>query len=118
MPEKFGIGTHMVQEQYEELEKCAENLVGNCDTSTVLTDAEAVLLINEEFGFEAGRIEILHEAEIDVSEEGARYIKFKKVPRKPVYASTGWNYIRFNVHTAPAVWYYEMVNAQLYQVSI
>jgi hypothetical protein len=111
-------GTNMSQERYTELEKHAVELVGHCDVSTVLTDAEAVLLINKEFGFEAGRIEILHEAEIDVSEEGSRYVKTAKVPRKPVYAATDWNYIRFNVRTAPATWYYEMINADLYTVVI
>lgn len=111
-------GTNMSQERYAKLEKHAVELVGHCDISTVLTDAEAVLLINKEFGFEAGRIEILHEAEIDVSEEGSRYVKTAKVPRKPVYAASDWNYIRFNVRTAPATWYYEMINADLYTVMI
>jgi hypothetical protein len=108
----------MTPRQYDELAKHAAALVGNCDISTMLTDAEAVLLINRGFGFEAGRIKILHEAEIDVSEEGSAYVKIKKVPRRPVYAATDWNYVRFNVHTGAAIWYYEMVNAQLYPVLI
>lgn len=111
-------GTHLSQADYEKLEKSAESLVGHCDCSTVLTDEEAKILINKEFGFEASRIEILHEAEIDVTPVGSGYLKIEKVSRKPVYSATDWNYIRFNVHTAPAVWYYEMVNAWLYQVSI
>ena len=110
--------THMTQQDYEKLEKTARGLVGRCDTSTVLTDAEAVLLVNQEFGFEASKIEILHEAELDATEPGARYVKIDKTPRPPMYASTDWNYVRFNVHCRPATWYYEMINAHLYQVCI
>ena len=101
-------GTNMTQEDYNRLAGCGETM----------TDAEAVLYINKEFGFEAGRIEILHEAEIDKTPEGARYITLEKAPRPPMYSATDWNYIRFNVRTVPATWYYEMVNAQLYQVLI
>ena len=111
-------GTHMNQEDYEALENDAESLVGHCDCSTVLTDAEAKILINDEFGFEASRIVILHEAEIDVSEPNARYVKTDKIPRKPVYSATDWNYVRFNVRGCAGEWYYEMINGNLYQVSI
>lgn len=99
-------GTNMKQDDYAKLEKCG----------TELTEAEAIVLINKEFGFEAARIEILHEAEIDVTEEGSRYVKTEKTPRKPLYEATDWNYIRFNVRTAPATWYYEMINASLHVV--
>lgn len=112
------IGTHMTQNDYIKLEEHARALVGCCDTSTVLTDEEAILLINKEFGFEASKIEILHEAELDATEPGARYVKIEKVSRPPMYASTDWNYIRFNVKCRPAIWYYEMINAQLHQVCI
>jgi hypothetical protein len=111
-------GTHMTQERYTALEEAARSLVGHCDISTVLTDEEAILLINKEFGFEASKIEILHEAELDITEQGARYVKTEQVSRPPMYASTDWNYVRFNVHCRPATWYYEMINAQLYQVCI
>lgn len=110
-------GTHMAQEDYLELEKSATELIGHCDIRTILTDAEAKVLINSEFGFEASRIEILHEAGLDVTEEGSRYVQIKKVPRKPVYSASDWNYIRFDVHAGAAVWYYEMINASLHQVS-
>jgi hypothetical protein len=101
-------GTNMMQEEYAGLEK---------HTGTkVMPDAEAILLINKEFGFEAARIDILHEAEIDVTMQGERCVRIKRVPRLPLYAATDWNYIRFNVRTAPATWYYEMINAQLYMV--
>ena len=101
-------GTNLPQDDYLKLEKAAE----------VLTDAEAALLINKEFGFEAWRIEILHEAEIDVTENGARCVRIERAQRMPVFASTDWNYIRFNVYTSPSIWYYEMVNGDLHFVRI
>ncbi len=103
-------GTNLSQEDYLKLEKAAE--------VEVLTDAEAILLINNDFGFEAARIEILHEAEIDVTESGSRYVQIKKEPRTPLRAASDWNYIRFNVHTRPATWYYEMINGHLHFVGI
>ena len=111
-------GTHMTQKDYTSLEEHARSLIGCCDKNTVLTNEEAILLINKEFGFEASRIEILNEAELDITEPGARYVKTEKVARPPMYAATDWNYIRFNVHCRPAIWYYEMINAQLYQVCV
>jgi len=111
-------GTHMTQKDYTKLEEYARALVGRCDSSTVLTDEEAAILVNREFGFEASKIEVLHEAELDRTEPGARYVKTEQVPRPPMYAATDWNYVHFNVHCAPATWYYEMINAQLYQVCI
>ena len=112
-------GTNMEQEKYLDLEKTAEQLVGRCDSSTVFTDAEAKVLINSEFGFETSRIKILKEGEIDVTEKGDRYTKLEKVPRKPVYASTDWNYIRFNIRLGNGrEWYYEMINGHLHQVYI
>lgn len=95
-------GTRLSQDDYLKLEASGDEM----------TDAEAIVLINKEFGFEAARIEILHEAEVDITEEGSRYVKTEKAPRKPVYAATDWNYIRFNVRTAPATWYYEMINSE------
>ena len=109
-------GTHMTKDDYNRLEEHARALVGRCDMSTVLTDAEAILLINKDFGFEASKIEILHEAEVDATEPGARYVTIEKASRPPMHAASDWNYVRFNVHCRPAIWYYEMINAQLYQV--
>ena len=76
-------GTNMSKEDYEKLERDAESLVGHCDMNTVLTDEEATILVNREFGFEASKIEILYKVEINVSEKGSPYLKFEKVPKKP-----------------------------------
>jgi len=81
-----------------------------------LTDAEAALLVNKEFGFEASRVVILREAEAGVTAEGARSVKTESVPRDPVYAASDYNYVRFNVYTPPGAWHYEMVNSKLHPV--
>jgi hypothetical protein len=106
-------GTNMSVADYGELKDAAKH-----DSSSTLSDAEAALLVSREFGFEATRIKILHEAEINQTEPGSIYLKIKKVPRVPLKVSTDWNYVRFNVHTAPSEWFYEMVNGNLYPVSI
>jgi hypothetical protein len=118
-------GTNLSQADYEQLEKAAAGSYSTLDRSGnsvvkengYLTDEEALILINDEFGFEVSRIKILREAEIDVTKEGARYVELIKVPRRPVYESTDWNYIRFNVRGCAAEWQYEMVNAQLFEVN-
>lgn len=103
----MGWGTNLPQEDYLKLEQ-------EFGVQT-LTDAEAVLLINREFGFEAGRIQILHETGVVNAEKsgGERGVILDKIPRKPLYAATDWNYVRFNVRTVPADWYYEMINGDL-----
>ena len=103
-------GTNLAQDDYLKLEKA--------QSADILTDAEAIMLINHEFGFEASRIDILHEAEIDATESGSRYVQIKKVPRKPLRVASDWNYIRFNVRTRPATWYFEMINGDLHFVRI
>lgn len=103
-------GTNLSQDDYLDLEKTA--------SVEILTDAEAILLINAEFGFEAARIVILYEAELDATEAGSRYVHIEKVARNPLRAASDWNYIRFNVRTSPATWYYEMVNGHLHFVNI
>lgn len=113
---KGSSGSNMSQSDYENLEKSAESLIGHCDKNTVLTDDEAKKLVGEEFGFEISKIEILHEAEIDISEADSPFLKIKKVPRKPVYDASDWNYIRFNIHGCAGEWYYEMINGDIQPV--
>jgi hypothetical protein len=98
----------MTQADYEQLERTSDSL---------LSDAEAILRVNKAFGFEAGRIDILHEAEFDATEQGASYIQIGTIPRKPLYAASDWNYIRFNVRAGCGEWYYEMVHSHLHQIS-
>ena len=114
-------GTNMSQADFEKLYKAASDprSTSDCSGNSVekpngyLTDEEAKILINNEFAFEVSRIKILHEAELDITEPGARYISIKKVPRVPVNESTDWNYVRFNVKGCAGECYYEMINGQL-----
>jgi hypothetical protein len=110
------IGTNMTQDDYAKLEQAAAG--ERQDGYGFISDAEAILRINREFGFEAGRIEILHEAEIDTTLSGSPYVQYAKVGRKPVYNASDWNYTRFNVHTNSGVRYYEMINSDLHFVRI
>lgn len=103
-------GTNMSHEDYEKLKKSADN--------NALSESEAIILINKEFGFEASRIKIMIAAEIDVSEPNSRYLEIEIKPRKPLYEATDWNYIRFNIITRSGEWTYEMVNGNLYFVNI
>ena len=103
-------GTNMSQEDYEILEKSGDN--------NALSESEAIILINIEFGFESSRIKIMSDAEINVSEPNSQYLKFEKKPRKPLYEATDWNYIRFNIITRSGEWSYEMVNGNLCFVNI
>jgi hypothetical protein len=102
-----GYASNVSETDYAKLEKAGEEM----------TDAEAKILVNDEFGFEVSRIKILREAEIDTTEPGAKRLTHRKVPRKPIYCATDWNYIRFDVHGCTATWQYEMINAQLYEVN-
>jgi hypothetical protein len=116
----------MEQTDYEKLLNAAAGprISSDCSGNSVekpngyLSDEEAKILINNEFGFEASRIKILHEAEIVVSEPGSAYLKFDKVPRRPVNESTDWNYIRFNIRGCAGELYFEMVNGDLCPVYI
>jgi hypothetical protein len=118
--------TNMAQADYEKLLDAAAGSRSTLDCSGnsvvkqngYLSDEDAKILINDEFAFEVSRIKILHEAEIDATEPGSRYIKITKVPRRPVKESTDWNYIRFNIRGCAGELYFEMVNGELYPVYI
>ncbi len=114
----MAIGTHMSQEDYAALFEHARVLVDSGSIDVAPTDEEAICLVNREVGFEASRIEILHEAELDATEPGNCCVQMESVVRLPMYAASDWNYVRFNVHSGGGKFYYEMVNAQLYQVCI
>lgn len=61
-----------------------------------LTDAEAVEYIYRYFGFEKGRIRVIHEIPVY---EINRHNELRQVgveERDPLYASSDWNYIRFD----------------------
>jgi hypothetical protein len=102
----IGYATNMKTADYLELEKSGDEM----------TEERAKIIINDECAFEVSHIKILQEAEIDTTEPGAGAVTYKKVPRKPLYCSTDWNYVRFNVRVCCGEHYYEFINGQLHEV--
>ena len=76
----------MKQDDYIKLLKCGE----------VMTETAAKAYVNKEFGFEFSQIRIIDRIK-------------DQVMREPVYCSTDWNYIRFDVKG----WHWECVNGEL-----
>ena len=94
-------GTHMSQEKYIFLRKNSDNIC--YDT--------AKNIIAKEFGFQLDLIEIITEVE---TYEVSRHYRLRRkdtFTREPLYGSTEWNYIRFNVGNL----LYEMINGELEQ---
>ena len=101
------IGTNLTQKEYHKL-------ATKIDTQR-LSEAEAKILINKWYGFEASRIEVQTSAVVadfeKVEKNGAQVWRPKRVySREAVYNATDWNYIRFDVCGNQ----YELVNGELY----
>lgn len=94
---------NVTQELYEKL-AC-------CDSTRTLTDEEAIDLITREFGFDPGKITILHTVGKEEISRNRRIRTVGEIERLPKYNATDWNYIRFDC----SCWYYEMYNGQLCQ---
>lgn len=101
------VGTNYLQTEYEELLKEP--------SARPLTDAEARMLINKEYGFEASRIEVHTDA--IVADFGQKEMHGTPVwaptriyTRKALYAAPDHNYIRFDV----AGNQYELCNGEMY----
>ena len=98
-------GTEMKQKAYEELAKSGH----------VMTEEEAKKLINEEFGFELSRIDIIKEAKsYEVNEAACRLRVAETYQREPVYEATDWYYVRFNVR-GNCTWQWEAIDGELYE---
>lgn len=87
-------GTNHLQTEYEELIRD--------ETARELTEAEAKMFINKNYGFEASRIEIHMDA--IVADFGKKEYHGTPVwtstalhPRRAIYAAPDHNYIRFDV---------------------
>lgn len=93
------MGTNMSEDDYQSLRD---------DGRWEISEAEAKILINKEFGFEVSQIEIIYEVENFVS-AGDYAKKHQSFKRKPQYCATDYNYVRFNVRG----WQYEMVNGNI-----
>lgn len=77
-----------------------------------LNDDEAVKLVAEEWGFDPGKIRIVHEV---AKQQISRHNRCRNVgiyERKPLYNATDWNYIRFNV-IGNVAYGYEMYKGEL-----
>lgn len=104
------VGTNMSQEHYEEL---LENCTGNNGDPRIMSEAEALQLVAEEFGFNPERIEIITTVHTYEVNKHCQFRKSATLTRQPLYNATDWNYVRFNVRGAGGTRMYEMVNGEL-----
>lgn len=94
-------GTQMTQRDYVKLRE---------DSFTkTMTDEEAANFIAEELGFNAERVRIIRKAETYEVNKHRRMRVAETYEREPLYESTDWNYVRFDVYGMA----YEYVNGQL-----
>ena len=101
------VGTNYLQSEYEELLKEP--------SARELTEAEAKMFINKNYGFEASRIEIHMDAIVaDFSKKERHGIPVWTPtalhPRRAIYAAPDHNYIRFDVCGNQ----YELCNGEMY----
>lgn len=76
----------------------------------VMSEDEAKQLIWEEFGFDKDKIEIRYSIPgHESNRHGEKRRAAQEIERRPFYAATDWNYVRFNC----AGWYWEMHNGEL-----
>ena len=93
------------QRQYEEL--------SDGGNTRELDDAEAIELINREWGFAPQMIRIVRTV---AKEQINRFHRIRRVgeyERKPLYNASDWNYIRFDVEAQHGTTSYEMHNGEL-----
>lgn len=105
-----GCGTNMSQDHYENLLTSCTNQSG---APHVMSEEEARLLVAEEFGFNPDRVEIITIVHIYEANKHRQLRQVAAFTRPPLYDTTDWNYVRFNVRGAGAIWMYEMVNGEL-----
>jgi hypothetical protein len=74
-----------------------------------MTDQDAEEFIADEFGFSTDKIKIIHRVTTYEVNKHHRLRMSGDFYRDPVYASTDWNYIRFNCANTM----YEIVNGEL-----
>jgi len=94
-------GTHMSQDEYMKLHECGSSI----------SEDTAKKIIEKEFSFQPDKIEIVPEV---ATYEVSRHYRLRRkdtYTREPLYSSTDWNYIRFNVGNLQ----YEMINGELEQ---
>lgn len=105
-----GTGTNMSQSAYEGL---LDSCTGDHGDPHVMSEAEAKMLVAEEFGFNPERIEIITTVHTYEVNKHRLLRKAAAYTRQPLYNATDWNYVRFNVRGVGCTWMYEMVNGEL-----
>ena len=94
-------GTQMTQRDYVKLKE---------DKFTkTMTDEEAANFIAEELGFNAERVRIIRKAETYEVNKHRQTRAAETYEREPLYESTDWNYVRFDVNGIE----YEYIDGQL-----
>lgn len=94
-------GTRMTQRDYVMLKE---------DKFTkTMTDEEAANFIAEELGFNAERVRIIRKTETYEVNKHRRMRVAETYEREPLYSSTDWNYVRFDVNGIE----YEYINGQI-----
>lgn len=94
-------GTRMTQRDYVKLRE---------DSFTkVMTDEEAANFIAEELGFNVKKVKVIHTVETFEVNKHRRMRVAETYEREPLYSSTDWNYVRFNVNGIE----YEYIDGQL-----
>lgn len=94
-------GTRMTQRDYVKLKEDK--------FAKTMTYEEAVNFIAEELGFNAERVRITYTAETFEVNKHRRMRVAERYDREPLYESTDWNYVRFDVNGIE----YEYINGQL-----
>ena len=75
-----------------------------------MSEDEAKQLIWEEFGFDKDKIRIVYSVPgYEINRHGEKRRAAQEIERRPFYAATDWNYVRFNC----ADWCWEMHNGML-----
>ena len=97
---KYGTGSHMSDADYLDLEKRGEPI----------SEERAKEIIHHQFGFAMDFIVIVNELNEWEKNVAGKLRKCGTVSRLPVYGSTDWNYIRFDVNGLS----YELVDGELY----
>lgn len=99
-------GTNMSQERFLQLNAQSD--------SQCLSLEEAIELVAQEFGFNPSKIRIKTEVSSYEVNKYRRLRKKESYTRQPVYNSSDWNYVRFDV-VGSMTWMWEMVNGELRQ---
>lgn len=94
-------GTQMTQTDYQNL--AADKFVKS------MTDEEAANFIAEELGFDPKKVKIIPTVETFESNKYHRMRVAVRYKREPLYSSTDWNYVRFDVNGIE----YEYINGQI-----